>query len=149
MSELEQLYQQVIIDHGRSPRNFRVLSPCTHIQKGFNPLCGDRIELALNEKNSTIDDIAFQGSGCAISMASASLMTEILKGKSFDEAKKMFDAFHALLTKDGAQENIGKLAVLAGVKAYPMRVKCATLAWHTLMAALNQNLQDVITTEKS
>lgn len=150
MSDLRDLYQEVVIDHGRRPRNFRELDPHSHEARGFNPLCGDQMRLFMqvNEKN-VIEDISFIGSGCAISTAAASLMTETLKGKTTEEAEQVFDAFHAMLTRDDAlpdSDRLGKLAVLAGVREYPTRVKCATLAGHTLMAAL-QRSEDPVTTE--
>lgn len=138
MSDLNDLYQQVIIDHGRNPRNFGRLDQANHIKEGFNPLCGDRLTLYLLEKNGLVEDVSFEGSGCAISMASASLMTEALKGKTIAQAKECFDNFHDLLTNKNhsVAEKIGKLAVLAGVSEYPMRVKCATLCWHTMREGL-------------
>jgi SUF system NifU family Fe-S assembly protein len=138
MSDMADLYQAVIIEHDRSPRNFRVLPEATHRAAGRNPLCGDEVsvELAVNAEGR-ITDVAFQGRGCAISRASASLMTTALKGKTTAEARELFDQFHALLTNGTADRAaLGKLAVLAGVAAYPMRVKCATMAWHTMKEAL-------------
>lgn len=138
MTGLNGLYQEVIIDHGRRPRNF-MISPCANcIQEGFNPLCGDRLTIYLTEKEGVVVDVTFQGNGCAISMASASLMTEAVKGKSIAEAKQLFGQFHQLLTQQGAcqADSLGKLSVLAGVSEFPARVKCATLAWHTLMRAM-------------
>lgn len=150
MSDLRDLYQEVVIDHGRRPRNFRELEPHSHEAKGFNPLCGDQMRLFMQVSDSdVIEDIAFTGSGCAISTAAASLMTETLKGKTTSEARDVFEAFHAMLTHDGAlpdTDRLGKLAVLAGVRDYPTRVKCATLAGHTLMAALNHS-EEPATTE--
>lgn len=150
MSDLRELYQEVVIDHGRRPRNFRELEPHSHEAKGFNPLCGDQMALYMQvNAEQMIEDIAFTGSGCAISMAAASLLTEVLKGKSTDEAEKVFDAFHAMLTKQDTLHDtdlLGKLAVLSGVREYPTRVKCATLAGHTLKAALN-NSDTPVTTE--
>jgi nitrogen fixation NifU-like protein len=141
MSDLRDLYQEIVIDHGRRPRNFRDLKPATHHAEGFNPLCGDRLSLSLVVEDGVIRDAAFQGSGCAISVASASLMTEHLKGKTLQQAETVFSQFHQLLTEtsSGATDNLGKLTVLGGVKEYPTRVKCATLAWHTLRAALKQD----------
>jgi nitrogen fixation NifU-like protein len=137
MSDLRELYQEIVIDHGRRPRNFRALAPATHHAEGFNPLCGDRLTLFLNVAEGVIADAAFQGTGCAISMASASLMTEHLKGKTPAEAEEIFQRFHRQLTEGGGDpDQLGKLAVLNGVKEYPTRVKCATLPWHTLHAAL-------------
>ena len=137
---LRELYQEVILDHGRHPRNFGILSSANYHQEGFNPLCGDKIILHVHEEHGVVLDLKFEGCGCAISMASASLMTDYLKGKSKNEIQEMFDAFHQWLThetvSDGIKEKLGKLAVLGGVKEFPARVKCATLAWHTLNAAL-------------
>jgi len=147
--ELRDLYQEVIFDHNRNPRNFRVMEEADRKVEGFNPLCGDRLTLYLKMDGDKIIDASFQGSGCAISTASVSLMTEIVKGKTEVEAEELFTQFHAMTTgkeEDVNLEVIGKLAVLAGVCEYPARVKCATLAWHTLDAAL-KNEQDAISTE--
>ena len=142
MFDIKDLYQEVIVDHNRSPRNFGRLEPAGKTLEGFNPLCGDRLTLYLNLDGDQISDIRFDGSGCAISIASASLMTEGVKGKSMEEAETVFTDFHELLT-DAAQvidlNRMGKLAVLAGVREYPSRVKCATLCWHTLRALLAGN----------
>jgi len=138
-AELRDLYQEVIIDHGRHPRNFRRLEGDSRCRQGFNPLCGDQLELCLRlDDEGRIDEIAFQGQGCAISIASASMLSEVLKGRSKAEAEAMFDTFHRLLTGDPGvdTEPLGKLRVLAGVREFPARIKCATLAWHALMAAL-------------
>lgn len=141
MSDLRELYQQVILDHNKIPRNFRELKGANRASEGHNPLCGDHITLYLNLKDDRIEDIAFQGSGCAISKASASLMTSALKGKTREEAETLFGKFHDLVTADldtsPDTDSLGKLAVFAGVREFPIRVKCATLAWHTLQAALN------------
>lgn len=132
-NELRNLYQEVIIDHGRHPRNFGCLSEATHTLEGYNPLCGDKLTLFLNIKDDLIEKAMFQGSGCAISMASASLMSQQLQGKTLEQARNLFELFHAMIVnKEEAHENLGKLAILQGVKEYPSRVKCATLAWHTL-----------------
>ena len=139
MFDLKDLYQEVIVDHNRSPRNFGELDPPGRRLEGFNPLCGDRLTLYLNQDGDRIADIKFNGSGCAISIASASLMTEGVKGKSVQEAEKVFADFHELLTCADLEVDLtrmGKLAVLAGVRDYPSRVKCATLCWHTLHALL-------------
>ncbi len=138
MSDLRELYQELIIDHGRHPRNFTCMENASMTKEGFNPLCGDRVTLFLKINNDNIVDASFQGSGCAISMASASLMTENVKGKNFSEVKKIFDAFHLLVTTgtDTHLNLLGKLAVLKGVSEYPARVKCATLAWHTMMETI-------------
>lgn len=148
MSELRDLYQELIIDHGRRPRNFSVLDKANHIKEGFNPLCGDRLTVYLHLKNDVISEITFQGCGCAISMASASLMTEILKNKTKEETKKIFENFHEMVTNHTCENHVadlGKLAVLGGVAEFPARVKCATLAWHTMIAALENNLELVST----
>lgn len=149
MSELLDLYKEVVIDHGRRPRNFRVIELPSHQANGYNPLCGDRLTLyMLVDDQNVIQDVAFKGSGCAISTASASLLTEHLRGKTVDEAAQVFDHFHRVLTEDGVELDpslLGKLAALEGVRQYPTRVKCATLAWHTMQAALND--QGETTTE--
>ena len=139
MFDLKDLYQEVIVDHNRSPRNFGELDPPRKALEGFNPLCGDRLTLYLNLEGDQISNIKFSGSGCAISIASASLMTEGVKGKSLQEAETVFAGFHGLLTDADAEidlNRMGKLAVLAGVREYPSRVKCATLCWHTLHALM-------------
>jgi len=146
MSDLRELYQEVILDHSRRPRNFGACPHCNRDAKGHNPLCGDRISVQLDVEGDTIKDAHFQGQGCAISMASASLMTEMVKGKTVAEAKILFDSFHNLVT--GGEANgvdLDKLEVLAGVRDYPVRVKCATLAWHTLAAALENSHMPVVT----
>lgn len=150
MSELRELYQEIIIDHGRRPRNVGCVPNATHCKQGFNPLCGDKITLYLLEKNGIVEKLSFEGSGCAISMASASLMTEILKGKTVEEIHELFTAFHELVTRGNkaAEEKLGKLAVLGGVAEFPARVKCATLAWHTLKSALT-NDAGVVSTEET
>lgn len=136
-AELTELYQEVILDHNRRPRNFGRLAAANRAASGDNPLCGDRIDLEVAVRDGRVEDIAFQGAGCAISTASASLMTEAVKGRSVAEAEALSERFRTLLTGEGpAGEDLGKLAALSGVRAYPMRVKCATLAWHTLGAAL-------------
>ncbi len=149
MSDLRDLYQEVILDHNRRPRNFGPLSAANHRAEGNNPLCGDRITVYLDVEGDRIRDVSFEGAGCAISTASASLMTEAMKGRSVEEARSLFHGFHELVTqgKDQADEgeDLGKLAVFTGVREYPMRVKCATLAWHTLMAALDAKDQPVTT----
>jgi nitrogen fixation NifU-like protein len=140
MSGLNELYQEVILDHNRRPRNFRVIEKPSHHAEGFNPLCGDRLDLFLAIDGDQIADVGFQGSGCAISRASASLMTDAVKGRSVGEARDLFERFHRMVTTplDGAVEDLGKLSVLAGVREFPVRVKCASLAWHTLKAALDR-----------
>jgi nitrogen fixation protein NifU and related proteins len=147
--DLRELYQEVIFDHNRNPRNFRVMDDADRKVEGFNPLCGDRLTLFLKMDGDKIVDASFQGSGCAISTASVSLMTEIIKGKTETEADALFKTFHEMTTGKDEQINleaVGKLAVLAGVREYPARVKCATLAWHTLDAAL-KNQHESISTE--
>ena len=143
MSELRDLYQQVILDHNKKPRNFRVLAGANRTAEGYNPLCGDEITLYLSVEDGVIKDAAFQGKGCAISKASASMMTDGVIGKPVDEAEALFHRVHAMLTGDvGASANtsgdgLGKLAVFGGVREFPSRIKCATLPWHTLRAALS------------
>jgi nitrogen fixation NifU-like protein len=139
MSELQELYKEVVIDHGRKPHNFRDMPEATHSANGYNPLCGDRLTLYIQVEDGVVSDASFQGSGCAISTASASLMTDHVKGKTPEQAEAIFDQFHALLTQDAAGETdaLDKLTVLEGVREYPTRIKCATLAWHTLQAALS------------
>ena len=147
MSELRELYQEVILEHSKTPRNYRVLESANHHAEGFNPLCGDHFTVYLDLKDGAINDIGFQGSGCAISKASASMMTQTLKGKTTAEAEDIFTKFHDLVTgqKAGTQEELGKLAVFAGVSEFPLRVKCATLAWHALRAAMRGEEQAVST----
>ena len=149
MSELSDLYQEVILDHNRKPRNFRVIDPATASQEGYNPLCGDRLKLYLNVENGIITDVAFQGSGCAISKASASLMTEAVKGKTVDQARALFEQFHHMITSPPGSPlpEMGKLAVLSGIREFPTRVKCAGLAWHTLKAAVSDQPIGPISTE--
>lgn len=152
MNDLRELYEEVILDHNRNPRNYPKRPEGTnHSAHGFNPLCGDEFTVHLKVRDGIIEDLGFEGAGCAISTASASLMTEALKGKTVDQAEALFDEVRHLLTDnqelDGRHpELLGKLKVLTGVKEYPMRVKCATLAWHTLHAALRDE-QDTVTTE--
>lgn len=147
MNDLRQLYQEVILDHNRSPRNFHCIEGDCCKANGFNPLCGDQITVYLQIANNIIIDASFQGNGCAISIASASLMTEALKGKTKAEAQQLFTTFHNTMTQKTAIENanLGKLAVLEGVKDYPARIKCATLAWHAGLAAINHEQADVTT----
>ena len=141
MNEIQELYQQVILDHNKNPRNFGELPQHSHYAEGHNPLCGDHIDVYLDIKNDVIKDLRFVGAGCAISKASASIMTTLLKGKNVAEARELFHEFHKIVTTD-IQENIdeldlGKLAVFCGVREFPARVKCASLAWHTLIQALD------------
>lgn len=146
MNDLRDLYQEVILDHNKRPRNFRILPEATHTADGVNPLCGDRVSVYLDIQDGVIKDIAFQGAGCAISSASASLMTEALKGKKVDDVEHLFDAFHNVVTTEcDCPKGLGKLGVLAGVRDYPSRVKCATLAWHAVRAALEERKTPVAT----
>lgn len=148
MPDLRDLYQEVIFDHNRKPRNFGRLTDANRSAEGFNPLCGDKLTVYLKIVNGVIEDVSFEGSGCAISTASASLMTEALKGKTEAEAEALFEGVHALVTGNGeaqAAVPLGKLEVLSGVSEFPVRVKCATLAWHTLLAALHDEHQPVST----
>ena len=147
MNELRELYQEVILDHNRRPRNFGPLPAANRQAEGYNPLCGDKVKVFLDVEDGRIADLSFQGAGCAISTASASLMTEALKGRTVEAARELFQDFHHLVTT-GAGEgapDLGKLAVFGGVREFPMRVKCATLAWHTLLAALEEEDQPVST----
>ncbi|HLU76947.1 MAG TPA: SUF system NifU family Fe-S cluster assembly protein [Burkholderiales bacterium] len=135
--ELRQLYQEVIFDHNRSPRNFHAMEDANHVAQGHNPLCGDQLTVYVRTEGGVVRDVSFVGQGCAISKASASLMTEAVIGKSEAEVDEMFRGFHAMLTEEeDTEHDLGKLEVLAGVKEFPVRVKCATLAWHTLHNAL-------------
>lgn len=149
MSELSELYQQVILDHNKKPRNFRKLDPASHQAEGYNPLCGDQLTVYLKVENDRVADVGFEGSGCAISKASASMMTQAVKGKSKEQAETLFQEFHLMVTGELDEEieenNLGNLKIFAGVREFPVRVKCATLPWHTMHAALNK--QDQISTE--
>ncbi len=147
MSDISDLYQEVILDHNRRPRNFRVLDNPSHRADGHNPLCGDRLNLFLKVDGDVITDVAFQGTGCAISKASASLMTDAVKGRPVSEARALFQRFHRMVTTptDAPVEDLGKLSAFAGVREFPVRVKCASLAWHTLKAALDRDAE--VTTE--
>jgi nitrogen fixation NifU-like protein len=142
MSDLDDLYQEVILDHNKSPRNFRLMPDANRKAEGYNPLCGDHVTVFLHLKDGIIQDISFQGSGCAISKASASMMTAELKGKTEDAAQALFDNVHRMLTGEtnghdaSDRDRVGKLAILSGVCKFPARVKCASLAWHTVIAAL-------------
>jgi nitrogen fixation protein NifU and related proteins len=149
MSELTDLYQEVILDHNRRPHNFRVIESPSAKQEGYNPLCGDRLTLYLSVDGDVIKDVSFQGSGCAISKASASLMTDALKGKTIAEARKLFDRFHDMITSDHETpaDDMGKLSVLAGVREFPTRIKCASLAWHTMKAAVAHQGDTPVSTE--
>ena len=142
------LYQETILDHSKRPRNCHTMDDANRKAEGFNPLCGDKLKLFLKVENDIVQDVSFIGSGCAISTASASLMTESLKGKSREEALKLLDKFHALLTTDTPiSKDLGKLVVFCGVRDYPARVKCATLAWHTLRSALGASEAEAVSTE--
>jgi nitrogen fixation protein NifU and related proteins len=147
MSDLRELYQEVIFDHYRKPRNFHPLEGANHHAHGHNPLCGDQVTVYLKTENGVIADLSFEGSGCAISTASASLMTDALKGKKLAEVEQLFNEFHQMVTEDDGKQHpeLGKLEVLAGVREFPARVKCATLAWHTLLAALKDQQQPITT----
>lgn len=149
MPDLRELYQEMILDHGRSPRNLRAIENATATAKGNNPLCGDRVTVYLTLRDNTIEDISFEGAGCAICTASASMMTQVLKGKTESEAEALFGEFHHLVT-DGAVDDdggppLGKLEVFQGVREYPIRVKCASLPWHTFRAAMRQQAQEIST----
>ena len=151
MLDLRDLYQEIIVDHNRKPRNFGKMENATSMAEGYNPLCGDKLNLYLKTEDGRIDDVSFDGTGCAISVASASLMTESLKGKTFSEAEQIFQDFHKLVTEDTnapdeITEHLGKLAVFAGVREFPTRVKCATLCWHTLHSILEGN-ESAVSTE--
>jgi nitrogen fixation protein NifU and related proteins len=143
---LRELYQEMIIDHGKNPRNFGELCDANLQQVGHNPLCGDKLVVYAQEVDGHIEAVRFKGEGCAISMASASLMTELLQGKTLQEAQHLFAQFHLLVTGGETTDDLGKLAIFAGVAEFPVRVKCATLAWHTIMAALEHN-KEIVSTE--
>jgi nitrogen fixation protein NifU and related proteins len=149
MSELTDLYQEVILDHNRRPHNFRAIEAASAKQEGYNPLCGDRLTLYLTLDGDVITDAAFQGSGCAISKASASLMTDAVKGKTVAEARDLFEQFHAMVTSspDTPPADLGKLSVFAGVREFPTRIKCASLAWHTMKAAVAHETDAPVSTE--
>jgi nitrogen fixation NifU-like protein len=154
LDDLRDLYQDLILDHGKRPRNFHTLPAATHEALGHNPLCGDRLVLQLKlDAQGKVQEVGFQGSGCAISMASASMMTEMLKGRTATEAETLFSYFHALCTgaappdQDVTEDDFERLQALAGVRHYPMRVKCATLAWHTLHSALHPEQGEKAKTE--
>jgi len=148
MSELSDLYQEVLLDHYRSPRNFRGMPGANRHAEGFNPLCGDRVTIYLDLDGERVKDVAFQGSGCAISTAAASLLTESVKGRTVPEITALFERYHALVTTEpdaGVPSDLGRLAIFAGVREFPIRVKCATLAWHTLRAAFDGKREPVST----
>ena len=151
MSELSELYQQVILDHNKKPRNFHKLETANRVAEGVNPLCGDQLTVYLELKDGVVEDVSFVGSGCAISKASASMMTQTVKGKTGEEARIIFGEFHRMVTGELDEETVpnglGRLKIFAGVRDYPARVKCASLSWHTMSAALEG--QDTATTEGS
>ena len=148
MADLRELYQELILEHSKAPRNYRALTAADHKAEGYNPLCGDRFTVSVQMEGDSIQDIAFQGSGCAISKASASMMTQSVKGKTRAQAKELFERFHRTVTghQNPDSADLGKLNVFAGVSEFPTRVKCATLAWHTLQAAL-EGKQEAVSTE--
>jgi len=149
MSELSELYQQVILDHNKKPRNFRKLETANHSAEGFNPLCGDQLTVYLDLEGDAVADISFEGSGCAISKAAASMMTQAVKGKTKEQAEELFKEFHSMVTgeqdEDEEENGLGNLRIFAGVRDFPVRVKCATLPWHTMHAALNN--EELVSTE--
>lgn len=149
MNDLREIYQEVILDHYRKPRNFSTLGAANQEASGHNPLCGDRVSVFLEVDGDVVKDVSFQGAGCAISTASASLMTEAVKGKTRDQVRALFDRFHEMMTSDDEMEeaDLGKLEALSGVRQIPIRVKCATLAWHTLKAALEDGGGEPVSTE--
>jgi nitrogen fixation NifU-like protein len=156
MSDLRDLYQEVILDHSKNPRNFGHIDPANREARGHNPLCGDQLRIWVLLEDGRIKDVSFEGRGCAISLASASMMTDMLKGRTEAEAEEIFNRFHAVVTGEqdigddaveDADGGLGKLRALAGVRDYPMRVKCATLAWHTLKAALENKGESTVVTE--
>lgn len=142
---LRELYQEMIVDHGKQPRNLGKLETASHSHAGHNPLCGDKLMVYLSESNGMIQDVKFEGTGCAISMASASLMTEVIKGKTMAEVEALFSGFHELVTTGETEKDLGKLSIFAGVAEFPVRVKCASLSWHTLKAALGREKSNVST----
>ena len=149
MSELSELYQQVILDHNKKPRNFRRLETANRTAEGYNPLCGDQLTVYLQLEDEVVKDVSFEGSGCAISKAAASMMTQSVKGKTKQEAEALFNEFHRMVTGELDEEttphNLGRLTIFSGVREFPARVKCASLSWHTMHAALNN--QEIISTE--
>jgi nitrogen fixation NifU-like protein len=149
MSELSELYQQVILDHNKKPRNFRKLENADRSAEGYNPLCGDQLTIYVNLADDSVREIAFEGSGCAISKAAASMMTQAVKGKSKEQIEKLFKEFHSMVTgeldEESDENHLGNLKIFAGVREFPVRVKCATLPWHTMHAALHN--QDHVSTE--
>ena len=148
-NEFRELYQEIIMDHNRHPRNFRKIEEATHVLDGRNPVCGDHYKIYLKVEDNTVKDVSFEGSGCAISKASASVMTQVVKGKSVKEAKHLFEVFHDIVTgkktMDDFDENVNKIAAFAGVSEFPVRVKCASLSWHTMNLALTQDMGEATT----
>jgi nitrogen fixation NifU-like protein len=151
MDDLRELYQQIILDHNKSPKNYGKIVNCSHASEGYNPLCGDHIKIYAQVEDGIIKDIKFEGEGCAIAKASGSIMTALLKGKTVEEAEKLFKTFQDLITSEVDSEvdldNLGKLAVFAGVREFPTRVKCAGLAWHTVKAAIDEE-DEIVSTEE-
>ena len=149
MSDLKQLYQEIILDHNRNPRNCYAMDQASCFADGHNPLCGDTVKVYLRIENGIVEEISFEGSGCAICTASTSMMTESVRGKSVEEVRELFDGFHHMLTGIAEEQDVelGKLKVFEGVREYPVRVKCATLAWHTLRSALDENSEKQVSTE--
>lgn len=149
MSELSDLYQQVILDHNKKPRNFRKLEAANRVAEGYNPLCGDQLNVYMQLEDDVVKDISFEGSGCAISKAAASMMTQSIKGKTKQEAESLFEEFHRMVTgqldEEATPNNLGRLTIFSGVRDFPARVKCASLSWHTMHAALNG--EDTVSTE--
>ena len=149
MSELSELYQQVILDHNKKPRNFRRLETANRSAEGYNPLCGDQLTVYMQLEDEVVKDVSFEGSGCAISKAAASMMTQSVKGKTRQEAELLFNEFHRMVTGELDEEaqphNLGRLTIFSGVRDFPARVKCASLSWHTMHAALNN--QEIVSTE--
>ena len=148
MADLSDLYQEILLEHNSKPHNFKTLEESNHSSDGYNPLCGDQISLALNVVDGVIDDVGFQGTGCAISRASASMMTQSIKGQSLEKANEIFEAFHFMITEPDGEldlDTLGDLETLSGVNEYPTRIKCAILAWHTMKAALNGDADGVST----
>lgn len=147
MSELSELYQQVILDHNKKPRNFRKIESPSHTAEGHNPLCGDQLTIYLAVENDEVKDVSFEGSGCAISKASASMMTQAVKGKNKQKVEELFKGFHSMVTGEDepSEDELGNLRIFEGVREFPVRVKCATLPWHTLHAALNK--EELVSTE--
>ena len=148
-SEFRELYQEIIMDHNRHPRNYRKMEDATHVLDGRNPVCGDHYKIYLKVEEGIVKDVSFEGDGCAISKASASVMTQVVKGKTVEEAKHLFNVFHEIVTGekriDDFDENLNKIAAFAGVSEFPVRVKCATLSWHTMNLALTEGGQEATT----